>query len=154
MQFKNSRNLTSIQSLKNPSCLVMSPNKMVAKPFVTNALSILQACIYKSVKTGLFLKPFIDTRVVKFNKMMPVFTFKYQDLWPKCMILWSQTTLGAKLILKILLFAQTCKQRPVKCLQHHLLLVAKLFGCQTILLPSQPTPTILQFSFQVKSFSN
>ena len=47
---------------------------------VTNALNVLQACIYKSVKTGLFLKSIIAPRVVKFNILMPIFAFKYQVL--------------------------------------------------------------------------
>ena len=47
---------------------------------VTNAINVLQVCIYKSVKTGLFLKLNIAPRVVKNNMLMPVFTFKHQVL--------------------------------------------------------------------------
>ena len=47
---------------------------------VTNAINFLQACIYKPVKTGLFLKSIINLCVIKFNMLMPVFTCKYQVL--------------------------------------------------------------------------
>ena len=46
------------------------------KQRVANAINVLQACIYKSVKTGLFLKSLIAPRVAKFNMLMLVFTFK------------------------------------------------------------------------------
>ena len=49
-------------------------------PPVTNAINILQACIYKSVKTGQFLKTIISPYVVKFNLLMLVFTLNYQVL--------------------------------------------------------------------------
>ena len=54
--------------------------RRISKEPVTNAIKILQACIHKSVNTGLFLKSIIAPHVVKFNMLMPVFTFKYQDL--------------------------------------------------------------------------
>ena len=43
---------------------------------VANAINILQACIYKSVKTGLFLKAIIASHVVKFNMLMLVSNLK------------------------------------------------------------------------------
>ena len=46
----------------------------------TNAINILQACIYKFVKTGQFLGSMKKTCVVKFNILMLVFTFKYELL--------------------------------------------------------------------------
>ena len=42
---------------------------------VANAIKVLQACIYKSVKTGPFFKSLFASRIVKFNMLMPVFTF-------------------------------------------------------------------------------
>ena len=54
---------------------------------VTNAIKVLQACIYKSVKRGLFLKSIIVPHVVKFNMLMLVFTFKHQVLQQKTMII-------------------------------------------------------------------
>ena len=41
---------------------------------VTAAINILQASIYKSVKTGLFFISIVAPRVVKFNIQMSVFT--------------------------------------------------------------------------------
>ena len=64
-------------------------------PPVTNAINVLQACIYKSVKTGLYLKSIVDPHVVKFIMLMPVFTINYQVLEQKSMVLWNQTTLFA-----------------------------------------------------------
>ena len=42
---------------------------------VANAINVLQACIYKYVKTGPFLKSLIVPHIVKFNILMPAFTF-------------------------------------------------------------------------------
>ena len=42
------------------------------KPPVANAIKLLQACIYKSVKTGLFLTSLVATSVVKFMLLMNV----------------------------------------------------------------------------------
>ena len=42
-------------------------------PSVAKSINFLQACIYKSVKTGTFLKSLIAPRIVKFNILMPVF---------------------------------------------------------------------------------
>ena len=39
---------------------------------VANAINVLQACIYKSVKTGPFLKSLIAPRNVKSNMLLPV----------------------------------------------------------------------------------
>ena len=47
---------------------------------VTNAINVLQAFIYKSVKTGLFFKSITAPLVAKFNTLMPVSTLKYQVL--------------------------------------------------------------------------
>ena len=37
---------------------------------VVNAMKVLQACIYKSIKTGLFSKPFVATSGVYFKIIM------------------------------------------------------------------------------------
>ena len=37
---------------------------------VANAIKLLQACIYKSVNTGLFLKSLVATSIVKFMLLM------------------------------------------------------------------------------------
>ena len=37
---------------------------------LANAIKVLQACIYKSLNTGLFLKPFVATSVANFNNIM------------------------------------------------------------------------------------
>ena len=47
---------------------------------VTNAIKALLACIYKSVKTGLFLQSVIAPCVVMFNMIMVFFTLNYQIL--------------------------------------------------------------------------
>ena len=52
---------------------------------VNNATNVFQACIYKSVKRGLFLKSIVAPRIVKFKILIPVFTFKF--LWEKNMII-------------------------------------------------------------------
>ena len=40
---------------------------MTISAFVANAIHILLASIYKSVETGLFLKSFVSTSIVKFK---------------------------------------------------------------------------------------
>ena len=52
---------------------------------LTNAMKVLQACTYTSVKRGLFLKSIVAPRIVKFKILIPVFTFKF--LWEKNMII-------------------------------------------------------------------
>ena len=47
---------------------------------VPNDINVLQACICKSVKTGLFLKSIEAARVNKYNMLMLFFTLKYQVL--------------------------------------------------------------------------
>ena len=63
---------------------------------VTNVINALQACIYKSVKTGIFLKSIIAPRAVKFNKLIPVFTFEYFFLAEKHYNFELDTTCGHK----------------------------------------------------------
>ena len=46
---------------------------------VDNAINVSLACKCKSVKTGLFLKPYVAASVVKFNMRMLVFTFKHNE---------------------------------------------------------------------------
>ena len=58
--------------------------------------NILQACIYKSVNAGLFLKSLVATNFVKFNKHILIFTFKYKVLELANMILLKWATLAAK----------------------------------------------------------
>ena len=41
-----------------------------AAPPVANAIKLLQACIYKSVNTGLFLTSLVATSIVKFMLLM------------------------------------------------------------------------------------
>ena len=65
-------------------CSIQSP---LEPPDVANAISILQACIYKFAKTGLSLKTVIAPRVVKCNSLMLVFTFKHKVLSQKSMIM-------------------------------------------------------------------
>ena len=62
---------------------------------VANAINVLQACIYKSVNIGLFLKSLVATNLVKFNKRMLVFTLKYEVLELTNMILLKSATLAA-----------------------------------------------------------
>ena len=38
--------------------------------YIANAINVLQACIYKSVKVSLFLKSFVATGIVYFNIIM------------------------------------------------------------------------------------
>ena len=63
---------------------------------VANAINVLQALIYKSVKTGLLLRSLIASRAVKFNILMPVFTFKYHSLAEKHDNFELDTTCGHK----------------------------------------------------------
>ena len=56
---------------------------------LAQAINIFQACIYKSVKTGLFLKSNVAPRLVKFNMLLPVFTFKYHVFLQKSVTLWN-----------------------------------------------------------------
>ena len=81
----------------------------------------LQACIYKSVKTGLFLKSFVATSVFLFN-IVVLFcqTTWYLKVKTSISIL-SLTTYGARIDYQNRLFLQTCKYRPVKRLWHWLL---------------------------------
>ena len=55
-----------MRSDTNAPFIVINPR------LVTNAINILQACIYKSVKFGLFLKSIKTPCVVKFTVLMPV----------------------------------------------------------------------------------
>ena len=80
---------------------------------VANAINVLQACVYKSVNTGLFLKPLVAK---SFNKLMHIFSFKYKVLKLKSMILLILAILAAAIGFKIGLYLQTCTYRPVKCL--------------------------------------
>ena len=38
--------------------------------YIANAINVLQACIYKSVKVSLFFKSFVATGIVYFNIIM------------------------------------------------------------------------------------
>ena len=52
--------------------------------------------------------------VVKFKMLMLVFTLKYQVLQQTSLIMLNETALMATIDLKIGLFLQTCKYRPIK----------------------------------------
>ena len=61
-----------------PACLESETNLPWSLGHVQlgpNALYVLQACIYKSVKTGLFLKSRVATSNANFNMFVLVFTF-------------------------------------------------------------------------------
>ena len=50
--------------------MVMLMKWLLTKRLVANAINVLQACIYKSVKTGIFIKSFVDPNVVYFQIVM------------------------------------------------------------------------------------
>ena len=72
------------------------PVSSLKKRPIANAINVLKACIYKSVKTGLILKS--APCVNKFNMLMLVFTLKYIVLWQKSMLI---LKLWINIILKI-----------------------------------------------------
>ena len=90
---------------------------------VTNAINILQACIYKSVKQAYFLKSFIDTSFVIFKSIM-LFCLRtwYLKVKTGTNIL-NLTTHVAIIFLKNRPVLQTCKYSTVKYLKHWLLIV-------------------------------
>ena len=67
---------------------------------VANAMKVLQACIYKSVKGGLFFKSFVATSVDYFILKTSISTLNL-------------TTHGAIIDIKLWPVLQTCKYRPV-----------------------------------------
>ena len=89
--------------------------RAILKRPVADAIIVLQACIYKSVKQALSLKSILAPRVVKFNLSMRVFTLKYQvSSVEKHDNFEVDNTCGHKWFLKIGLLLLTCKCRPVK----------------------------------------
>ena len=63
-------------------------------------MKVLQVFIYKSVKTGLFLKLTTATSIFEFNKIMLVFTFKTKVLKFLSTIILNMTTLVAEIDFK------------------------------------------------------
>ena len=63
-------------------------------------MKVLQVFIYKSVKTGLFLKLTTARSIFEFNKIMLVFTFKTKVLKFLSMIILHMTTLVAEIDFK------------------------------------------------------
>ena len=95
----------------------------VWNPSVANAINILQACIYKFVKIGHFLKPFVATSGVEF-KIIMLFCARTWSLKVKTGIsILNLSACGATIDLKNKPVLQTCKYRPVKRLYHWLQVV-------------------------------
>ena len=85
-----------------------------------NAINVLQASIYKSVKTGLFLQSFVDTSIIKL-KIILLFCQRTLYLKVKTRIrILNLTTRRAITDFRNRPVLQTCKSRPVKCLLHWL----------------------------------
>ena len=88
---------------------------------VPNSINILQACIYKAVNTGLFLKITFSPKYYQIkcgnDRQVKFFVLKSEN---KTWTYWNRHYLLLHVILKIGLFLQTCKHRPVKRLQHWL----------------------------------
>ena len=80
--------------------VLFSFSKKISKTSVTHAINILQACIYKSVKTGLISRCFV----------------KFKMLMQKSIIIMNKKILVATNDFKSSPVLQTCKYRPVKCL--------------------------------------
>ena len=79
---------------------------------VANAINVLQAFIYKSVNTGIFLIPLVATSIVEFKLLiLDCLNIKKSKQAPAY---WIWQCLWLQVNFKIAQYLQTCKYWPVK----------------------------------------
>ena len=73
------KDLTTLVNHPVLTSLQTSPKGLLSLP-VANAMIVLQACIYISIYTGLYLASHVDRSIVIVNMLMPVFPIAYKVL--------------------------------------------------------------------------